>query len=52
MLQVTRLSLGCDHTLILAWSTSEVARYLETFRAYAKKPADLIKEPPPCLPHL
>ena len=33
-----------DYTLLLAWSVPEAARYLETLRAYAKKPADMIKE--------
>ena len=31
-------------TALLAWSVPEAARYLETLRAYARKPADLIKE--------
>ncbi len=32
-----------DYTLILAWSFAEAARYIETFKAYEKKGATLIK---------
>jgi hypothetical protein len=31
-------------TIILAWSNQEVGRYLETFKAYEKKSADVLKE--------
>ena len=44
VLEVTRTALAHDCTALLAWSPAEAARYLETLRAYAKKPADLIKE--------
>ena len=44
VLDVTRVACSNDCTALLAWSAQEAARYLETFRAYAKKPADLIKE--------
>ena len=44
VLDVTRTACSNDCTALLAWSAQEAARYLETFRAYAKKPADLIKE--------
>lgn len=44
VLEVTRLGLLHDCTTLLAWSAAEAARYLETLRAYAKKPADMIKE--------
>ena len=44
VLEVTRTTALHDVTLILAWSVPEAARYLETFRAYARKPADMIKE--------
>ena len=30
--------------IVLAWSFAEAGRYLETLKAYARKPADLIKE--------
>lgn len=33
-----------DCTLILAWSPEEAGRYLETYKSYEKKPADLLKE--------
>ncbi|CAK6978213.1 DNA excision repair protein ERCC-1 [Scomber scombrus] len=33
-----------DCTLILAWSSEEAGRYLETYKSYEKKPADLLKE--------
>ncbi len=44
VLQVTRAAAVHECTAVLAWSVNEAARYLETFRAYAKKPADQIKE--------
>ncbi|XP_003229343.1 DNA excision repair protein ERCC-1 [Anolis carolinensis] len=31
-------------TLVLAWSPEEAGRYLETYKAYEQKPADLLKE--------
>ena len=36
--------IGNDATPVCTWSVQEAARYLETYRAYARKPADLIKE--------
>jgi DNA excision repair protein ERCC-1 len=44
VLEVTRTALLHDCTTICAWGVQEAARYLETLRAYARKPADLIKE--------
>ncbi|KAL1511488.1 hypothetical protein AB1Y20_006286 [Prymnesium parvum] len=44
VLEVTRIACAHECTAVLAWSSQEAARYLETLRAYAKKPADLIKE--------
>ena len=44
VLEVTRTALAHDCTTLLAWSASEAARYLETLRSYARKPADIIKE--------
>jgi DNA excision repair protein ERCC-1 len=44
VLEVTRSALVHDCTALLAWSVQEAARYLGTLRAYARKPADLIKE--------
>ena len=32
-----------DSTALLAWSFAEAGRYLETLKAYARKPADLIQ---------
>ena len=43
LVELTRQTLSQD-TLVCAWSVAEAARYLETFKAYARKPADLIKE--------
>lgn len=44
VLEVTRIAILHDASSLLAWSVAEAARYLETLRAYARKPADLIKE--------
>ena len=44
VLDITRTAILHDCTTICAWSVGEAARYLETLKAYAKKPADLIKE--------
>ena len=44
VLEVTKAALVHDCTTLCAWSAPEAGRYLETLRAYAKKPADLIKE--------
>ena len=42
--QITRAAFQSGMQLLLAWTEAEAARYLETFRAYARKPADMIKE--------
>lgn len=39
-----RVSVSLDFTLILSWSSEEAGRYLETFKVYENKPADLITE--------
>ena len=39
-----RVSVSLDFSLILSWSSEEAGRYLETFKVYENKPADLIKE--------
>lgn len=44
VLDITRIACNNDCTALLAWSSLEAARYLETFKAYANKPADTIKE--------
>ncbi|CAL8240912.1 unnamed protein product [Merluccius merluccius] len=42
--ELARMCLLADCTLILAWSPEEAGRYLETYKSYEKKPADLLKE--------
>ena len=44
VLEITHTAMLHDASTLLAWSVPEAARYLETLRAYARKPADLIKE--------
>ena len=44
VLEVTHAAHAHGCTTLCAWSVPEAARYLETLKAYAKKPADLIKE--------
>lgn len=39
-----RVSVSLDFSLILSWSSEEAGRYLETFKMYENKPADMIKE--------
>lgn len=39
-----RVSVSLDFSLILSWSSEEAGRYLETFKVYENKPADLITE--------
>lgn len=41
--QVTKAAIANNMTLICVWSDLECARYLETFKAYESKPADLIQ---------
>lgn len=42
--ELARFCIMADCTLILAWSPEEAGRYLETYKSYEKKPADLLKE--------
>lgn len=42
--ELARICIMADFTLILAWSPEEAGRYLETYKSYEKKPADLLKE--------
>ncbi|XP_041036028.1 DNA excision repair protein ERCC-1 isoform X2 [Carcharodon carcharias] len=42
--ELARISLLADCTLILAWSSEEAGRYLETYKAYENKPSDVLKE--------
>ena len=44
VLEVTHAAHVHECTTLLAWSVPEAARYLEVLKAYARKPADLIKE--------
>ena len=41
--ELTRVSVILDYCVILAWSSEEAARYLETFKAFEHKSADAIK---------
>ncbi|XP_066292312.1 DNA excision repair protein ERCC-1-like [Branchiostoma lanceolatum] len=42
--ELAKMCILADCTLILAWSPEEAGKYLETYKAYESKPADLIKE--------
>ncbi|KAJ8371434.1 hypothetical protein AAFF_G00310670 [Aldrovandia affinis] len=42
--ELARICIMADCTLMLAWSPEEAGRYLETYKSYEKKPADLLKE--------
>ena len=44
--ELTKVCLISDVTLLLAFSNDEAATYLETFKAYQNKPADLLKLKP------
>ncbi|XP_032872866.1 DNA excision repair protein ERCC-1, partial [Amblyraja radiata] len=41
---LARICILADCTLILVWSVEETARYLETYKMYENKPADILKE--------
>lgn len=41
---LARICILADCTLILTWSFEETARYLETYKMYENKPADMLKE--------
>ncbi|KAM9032604.1 DNA excision repair protein ERCC-1 isoform 1-T2 [Sarcophilus harrisii] len=42
--ELAKMCILADCTLILAWSPEEAGRYLETYKSYEQKPADLLKE--------
>jgi DNA excision repair protein ERCC-1 len=42
--ELTLFAVSNAWTIVLAWSNAEVARYLETYKSYEKKSADLLKE--------
>nr|XP_056703142.1 DNA excision repair protein ERCC-1 isoform X1 [Euleptes europaea] len=42
--ELAKICILADCTLVLAWSPEEAGRYLETYKAYEQKPADLLKE--------
>lgn len=42
--ELAKVCILADCTLILAWSAEEAGRYLETYKAYEQKPADLLME--------
>jgi DNA excision repair protein ERCC-1 len=44
ILEITKISIFHECTLILAWSSQEIARYIETYKAYEKKSATSIQE--------
>jgi DNA excision repair protein ERCC-1 len=42
--EINRIAILSDFTLMLAWSPEEAGRYLETYKAFEHKTADLIRE--------
>ncbi|XP_044113045.1 DNA excision repair protein ERCC-1 isoform X1 [Neovison vison] len=42
--ELAKMCILADCTLVLAWSPEEAGRYLETYKAYEQKPADLLME--------
>ncbi|KAF4321342.1 hypothetical protein BBO99_00005049 [Phytophthora kernoviae] len=42
--EINRVTLLSDFSMVLAWSSLEAARYLETFKAYENKSATIIQE--------
>ncbi|KAF6077402.1 ERCC excision repair 1, endonuclease non-catalytic subunit [Phyllostomus discolor] len=42
--ELAKMCVLADCTLVLAWSPEEAGRYLETYKAYEQKPADLLME--------
>lgn len=44
LLEINRVTLLSQFTLILSWSWQEGARYIETLKSYEQKPASLIQE--------
>lgn len=41
---LTRVSLLCDLTLMLAWNAHEAGKIIETYKIYENKPPDMIME--------
>ena len=44
LLELTQIALRSDLTLVLSYSNSEAAKYIETYKRYEHKPPDLIME--------
>ncbi|XP_069089001.1 DNA excision repair protein ERCC-1 isoform X2 [Pleurodeles waltl] len=42
--ELAKICILADCTLILAWTAEEAGRYLETYKSYEQKPADVLKE--------
>ncbi|XP_052027625.1 DNA excision repair protein ERCC-1 [Apodemus sylvaticus] len=42
--ELAKMCILADCTLVLSWSAEEAGRYLETYKAYEQKPADLLME--------
>ncbi|GAB1291651.1 DNA excision repair protein ERCC-1 [Apodemus speciosus] len=42
--ELAKMCILADCTLVLAWSAEEAGRYLETYKVYEQKPADLLME--------
>jgi len=42
--ELSKICILADCTLILAWSVEEAGRYLETYKSYENKPADILQE--------
>ncbi|XP_077107215.1 DNA excision repair protein ERCC-1 [Ranitomeya variabilis] len=42
--ELAKICILSDCTLVLSWSPEEAARYLETYKCYEQKPADVLKE--------
>ncbi|XP_050509694.1 DNA excision repair protein ERCC-1 [Diabrotica virgifera virgifera] len=49
---LTRICILADLTLILAWSSEEAGKIIETYKIYENKPADYIKEKGESSPYL
>jgi len=41
---ITKTCMTNEFTLIVAWSNAEIARYIQLFKSFEKRPPDLIKE--------
>lgn len=42
--ELTKVCIVNNFTMLVAWSAEECARYLEIYKAFERKPPDLIKE--------